>query len=353
MNQITKINFCIFKSMLFLSVSLVFVLSANAQTVTNNSPQLTCTEQHVDTVNPGLIYQVVEKMPQFPGGEKALLDYIGHNLKYPIDAQEKGIQGRVIVRFIVTKTGKVEQVEVLRSLCPSADQEALRVISSLPNWIPGEQKGVKVGVYYTVPITFKLTNNSKSNSIDPTKKPLMILDGKIAPKDYNFAALNKDSIEPIDVITPDKKEKLAEIALRYQANTSNGAIIIATKAYTRQNGPGVLTKYGLTTDEKVYVVIEKMPEFPGGQQALLNYIGRNLRYPVEAQMKGIQGTVIVRFVVTSTGKVNKVEVIRKLFPALDAESVRVVASLPEWIPGEQKGKKVNVYYTLPIKFKLE
>jgi len=102
------------------------------------------------------VYTVIEQMPQFPGGENELLSYIGKNLKYPIIAQENGIQGKVIVRFVVTKTGAVDKVEVVRQLDPACDREAMRVIRSLPKFIPGKQNGVNVSVWYTLPITFKL-----------------------------------------------------------------------------------------------------------------------------------------------------------------------------------------------------
>lgn len=102
------------------------------------------------------VYTVIEQMPQFPGGENELLSYIGKNLKYPVIAQENGIQGKVIVRFVVTKTGAVDKVEVVRQLDPACDKEAMRVIRSLPKFIPGKQNGVNVSVWYTLPITFKL-----------------------------------------------------------------------------------------------------------------------------------------------------------------------------------------------------
>lgn len=101
-------------------------------------------------------YTMVEQMPQFPGGDKELLSYIAKTLRYPTIAQENGIQGRVIVRFVVSATGEVKDVKVMRSLDPSCDKEAIRVIQSLPKWIPGKQNGRNVPVYYTVPITFKL-----------------------------------------------------------------------------------------------------------------------------------------------------------------------------------------------------
>lgn len=99
---------------------------------------------------------MVEQMPQFPGGDRELLSFIAKNLHYPTIAQENGIQGKVFVRFVVSATGDVKDVKVMRSLDPYCDKEAIRVIQSLPKWIPGRQNGRNVPVYYTVPITFKL-----------------------------------------------------------------------------------------------------------------------------------------------------------------------------------------------------
>jgi len=101
-------------------------------------------------------YTIIEQMPVFPGGDAELLSYISRNLKYPVIAQENGIQGKVIIRFVVSKTGSISNVEVLRSLDASCDKEAMRVVRTLPNWIPGKQNGVNVPVYYVLPITFKL-----------------------------------------------------------------------------------------------------------------------------------------------------------------------------------------------------
>lgn len=105
------------------------------------------------------VYQVIEQMPVFPGGEGELLAYISKNLKYPVIAQENAIQGKVILRFVVSKTGQVDTVkavEVVRSLDPACDKEAIRVVKSLPNFIPGKQNGVNVAVWYTLPVTFRL-----------------------------------------------------------------------------------------------------------------------------------------------------------------------------------------------------
>ena len=102
------------------------------------------------------VWEVIEQMPQFPGGETELLSFIAKSIRYPVIAQENGIQGRVIIRFVVSKTGVVSNVEVLRSLDAACDKEAMRVVKTLPKWIPGKQNGVNVPVYYTLPITFRL-----------------------------------------------------------------------------------------------------------------------------------------------------------------------------------------------------
>ncbi|MDR0231276.1 MAG: TonB family protein [Dysgonamonadaceae bacterium] len=98
----------------------------------------------------------VEEMPTFPGGEKELMSYLSRNIKYPVIAQEQGIQGNVVLRFVVDKKGDITDVTILRSLDPSCDKEAVRVVKSMPKWIPGKQNGTPVPVYYTIPVRFKL-----------------------------------------------------------------------------------------------------------------------------------------------------------------------------------------------------
>ena len=104
-----------------------------------------------------VIFVVVESMPEFPGGQQALFKYLSENVKYPVIAQENGIQGRVICQFVVNKDGSIVDVEVVRSGGdPSLDKEAVRVIKSMPKWKPGKQRGKAVRVKYTVPVNFKL-----------------------------------------------------------------------------------------------------------------------------------------------------------------------------------------------------
>ncbi len=102
------------------------------------------------------VYSFADKMPQFPGGNAELMKYIDENLIYPPTAKEKGIQGRVIVRFVVKSDGSIGNAQVIRSLDPECDKEAIRVIKSLPKWTPGEASGTPVAVWFTAPVPFSL-----------------------------------------------------------------------------------------------------------------------------------------------------------------------------------------------------
>ena len=114
-------------------------------------------EAPVEEEEEEVVFVVVETMPEFPGGQQALFKYLSENVKYPVIAQENGIQGRVICQFVVNKDGAIVDVEVVRSGGdPSLDKEAVRVIKSMPKWNPGKQRGKAVRVKYTVPVNFRL-----------------------------------------------------------------------------------------------------------------------------------------------------------------------------------------------------
>lgn len=104
------------------------------------------------------IFQVVEKMPEFPGGAAELMKYLRKNIKYPTICQEQGIQGRVVVSFVVNQDGSIVDPIVMKPVNPYLDKEALRVISTMPKWTPGEQRGKPVRVKFTVPVTFRLNS---------------------------------------------------------------------------------------------------------------------------------------------------------------------------------------------------
>lgn len=124
--------------------------AAQAQTYT---PPAVVEEEEED---PNQVFSIVEDMPEFPGGDTALMQYIAKSIKYPIIAQENGIQGRVVVTFVVNQQGKAVEAQVVRGVDPALDKEALRVIGTLPAWKPGKQRGKPVRVKFTVPVLFRL-----------------------------------------------------------------------------------------------------------------------------------------------------------------------------------------------------
>lgn len=107
------------------------------------------------------VYQVVDEMPQFPGGNRAMMAYIGQNIKYPAEAVAKGIEGRVVVQFVVNKEGDLQDIKVMKSIDPLLDQEAIRVISSMPKWTPGKLKGEAVNIQYVLPIQFNIPKKAQ------------------------------------------------------------------------------------------------------------------------------------------------------------------------------------------------
>ena len=112
--------------------------------------------QAEESVVQGKVFDVVEQMPWFPGGEQELMNFLMKNMKYPKEATDKGIEGRVIVQFVVDKDGSVVEPKVVKSVSPELDQEALRVIKMMPKWQPGKQNGEVVRVKYHIPVSFRL-----------------------------------------------------------------------------------------------------------------------------------------------------------------------------------------------------
>ena len=136
-----------------LTISKEDILSSNADAIDIRELQ----PHSKEGMESNKIYEKVEAMPSFPGGDNGLAQFISTNLKYPVVAQESGIQGRVTIRFVVSQTGAISDVTVVRGIDPSCDKEAIRVVKAMPKWNPGMQGGKPVSVYFTLPIVFRLT----------------------------------------------------------------------------------------------------------------------------------------------------------------------------------------------------
>ena len=212
-----------------------------------------------------MIFQVVEEMPQFPGGMQEALNFLGTHVRYPVAAQEAKIEGRVIVGFVVGKDGSVSDIKVVRGINPELDAEAIRVVSMMPKWIPGKQRGKAVAVKYTMPIMFRLQTpasekeknsspivmeveeGASKESVDgmmnlvrpnsqeedapviringtEDKLPLVVVDGEV--KGNGTAHLSKVSVDQIESISVLKG---ATAEAEYGDKAKDGAIIITTK----------------------------------------------------------------------------------------------------------------------------
>ena len=222
------------------------------------------------------IYLSSEQLPEFPGGQKAMFQYIADNVVYPASARINGIQGRTICQFIVNKNGSLSDIKILKSSGnKELDEEAVHVISSMPKWTPGRSAGEIVRVKYTIPVTFKIAAQV------PTNDSLVI-----------------------------------------------------------------------STDTTIHAIVNQMPEFPGGQQVLFDYLSKNIRYPDKAN--GAQGRAIVTFVVEQDGSISNVVIAKSSGNKwLDQEGIRLIKSMPKWKPGVLKGKVVRVKYCVPITFSIE
>lgn len=181
---------------------------------------------------------------------------------------------------------------------------------------------------------------------DVKNLPLFVVDGAEAK---NIENLKPEDIAKIDVLKGESGFKL------YGEKGKNGVVLIYTKAKNNSQ-PAELNIKPKSTDKNgspVFYKVDEMPEFPGGEMALLKYITNQTKYPEIARENGIQGKVYVSFIITKEGKVTEPTISRGVDPALDKEALRVIGSLPDWKPGKQGGQAVNVWYTVPITFGLQ
>ena len=180
-------------------------------------------------------------------------------------------------------------------------------------------------------------------------KPLIIVDDVKMPKDFDMNSIKADDIESISVL------KDASAKASYGNEGKDGVILITTKKTLQMNNGKNKNSDPTKTngDDNVFVVVEKQPEFPGGVEALMSYLGDNIKYPEEAHKNGIEGRVIANFIVNKDGSISDVNVVQGLDPLLDAEAVRVLSLMPIWKPGTQRGEAVNVRFTIPVVFRLK
>lgn len=250
----------------------------------------------VKAQNNDVVFEVVEQMPEFPGGQAELMKFLSRNIKYPLEAQKSKTQGNVIVRFIISKEGNVTKPTIVRSISAELDAEAIRVIELMPKWKPGMQRGKAVNVKYTIPIVFRLHPSSEK--------------------------------------------------IKVEGNDDN---LITVVGYDRDYTPQEVSE---SDEDPIFEIVEQMPEYPGGNAALMNFLSQNIKYPATAVENKVQGRVIAQFVVSKEGNITNPKIVRSISPELDAEAIRIISLMPKWKPGKQRGQDVAVKYTVPINFNL-
>jgi TonB family protein len=215
-------------------------LALNAETVTDVVYKGDEPQKQVPVKKGMPVFDVVEEMPQFPGGASALLEFLSKNIRYPKEAFDANKGGRVIASFVIETDGSISEVKVVKSVEPSLDEEAIRVINAMPNWTPGKQSGKAVRVKYTVPINFRLdgskakdnanakvmqaasTGNFFLTTGDPTKTPLIIVDDKEVAYE-NLKTIAPEDVESINVL---KDQAAVNI---YGEKAKDGVIVITRK----------------------------------------------------------------------------------------------------------------------------
>ncbi len=283
---------------LFVLLSISFA-SANAMYIASDNPRDAHVLQEEDT-----IYTIVEQEAEYPGGKQALLRYVRYNCVYPATAQEYDIQGAVLLHFVVEKDGSVGEVKVVKPLHPDCDKEAVRVVKSLKCFTPAKIQNRPVRSWFALPVRFSL----------------VVVDSDTTSQGQNPIANDNHVLK----------------------NTED--------LRTSQPASGGKTS---SQNEEILTIVEQHAEYPGGEQALLNFFRSNIQYPAIAQEQDIMGTVQLRFVVEKDGSVGEVKVVKSLHPACDKEAVRVVKKLKKFKPARHNGKPVRSWVTMPVRFALQ
>ncbi len=249
------------------------------------------TQNNAAAANNHKVFQFVEQMPQFPGGQDALMKYLSSHIRYPKEARDNGLQGTVVVQFIVQKDGTITHVKTVgKPKNGSLEKEAMRVVKQMPQWIPGKQNNRYVKVQFSLPIRFQLDG--------PTKKQMSAESSTLLPSPPAASPSLEDKAD-------------------------------------------------------VYKQVEQMPQFPGGQDALMTYLSQKIKYPSKAREKGIQRTIVIQFIVEKDGSLTNIHITgSKEGGELEEEGIQVIKGMPNWIPGKKDGKPVKVQFNLPIRFKL-
>ncbi len=305
--------------------------------------------------------------PQFPGGDAALIGFINDNAQYPAQAIQDSVQGKVIVQLLIEKTGKVGDVKVLRSVREDLDQEAVRVVKMLPDFIPAIQDGELYESWYTVPVAFKLakqvapstpveTGNGITADQPNYDEPPMFPGGEEAlvafiGENIDFSDSGRDhALNDSDSKTLrlhiDTTGKVDDVRIQYSSGEQE--IIRIGKPFpdftpAMQDGKPIAAYYTLP------IIIEH-PMFPGGVDGLMQFLANNVNYPVTSKPDGQWYRSVIGFTVDKIGKASDFIVLLSDGREFDQEAIRICKLLPDFIPGKLNGMPLKTQFILPVSF---
>ena len=308
------------------------------------------------------VHDYVDELPVYKNGEGQLMKDIASLIKYPKEAVEKNIQGRVIVSFVVDEQGNVIEPKVERAVHPLLDAEAVRVVSLL-KYIPAKHKGKVVRCRFTMPIRFAIPVEKGKTTViiqEPDPSGLRTVDqfrdnlqsllrSGLLPNDDNVTVkfrIVDGKAQGIEVKTTDEKVKqeVREYIKRQKFKPEESTLGYLHFSFD-------IDKKKVKGNDDVFDYLDEMPEYEGGEGEMMKHLSREVVYPKEAADKNIQGRVMVGFVVEKDGTLSGVKIMRGIDPLLDAEALRVVKTL-KFRPGKMNGKPVRCRFTIPVRFKI-
>jgi len=351
------------------------------------------------------------------GGEDEFNKWMYDRLEYPENARENEVEGIVVVGFVINTEGKVTNVKILRGAYFEFDREVLRVVSKSPRWTPGRLNGVPVSVGYIFPVTFQLDKDTIpelfEDLISVAEKdinPDAMLEFLVSPiriddqpkfmgggeDEFNkwvcerleySESVRKTGVQGrvwvqfmidlcgnvfevailrgIDPVLDNEVVRVVSMSPKWTPGKLKGepecvryAMPITFRLKEGETIPVAKKDIVLVTEDDVIPIARMMPEekpkFKGGEENdFTEWVYKRLKYPESARKKGVQGRVIVQFVIDTEGKVTDVKILRGAHFELDREVLRVVSKSPKWTPGKQRGKLVRVKYAIPITFRLK
>ena len=362
------------------------------------------------------IYYAVDKKPFFPGGNQARLAFFARHIRYPQDALNNHITGKVYASFIVEPDGSISHIKILKGLGYGCDAEFKRLILLMPKWKPGIVGGKPVRSYVTQVISFRMEGSvSQEEKIytrvdslpvfavgkagiehflishlwypkrtvkrqvvdtvfvsfvverDCRIKHLKLIRPKAKKDAYNYEALRVVSLLPVlhPAILHGKPVpvKLYVPVVFDHKNVDMKGGHYKTVEYNfmeykyfvpKGHLPVIYVPGEKDTTRRIYThkKLDKMPQFPGGLSHLMHYLTEHIKYPAAALDKGCSGTVVLSFVVETDGSISNIKVLMGVCPLLNTEAVKVVEGMPKWVPGRLKGKPVRVSFNLPVRFSI-